>query len=221
MTAITWKDVLGEEKHKPYFQQILSYVDQQRSLGKEIYPPKNQVFNAFKFTELSDIRVVIIGQDPYHEPGQAHGLCFSVPQDCPIPPSLANIFKELVNEYPNYRIPDSGNLEKWARQGVFLLNATLTVERGLANSHQPLGWEKFTDQVIRIISENVSGVVYMLWGGFAKKKIHLIDTSRNVVLMSAHPSPLSAYRGFMGCGHFKTANQYLKQWGRGEIDWQL
>jgi uracil-DNA glycosylase len=221
MTSVTWREALSEEKSKPYFQNILGIIEKERSRGVEIYPPRGQIFNAFKYTELSDIKVVIIGQDPYHEPGQAHGLSFSVPDGCVIPPSLRNIFKELTIEYPDYRIPASGNLEKWARQGVFLLNSTLTVVRGAANSHQSLGWETFTDEVIRVVNANVSNVVYMLWGSFARKKGALVDRSRNAVLEAAHPSPLSAYRGFMGCGHFVMANNYLTSVGRSPVDWQL
>ncbi|MGN1356589.1 MAG: uracil-DNA glycosylase [Succinivibrionaceae bacterium] len=217
----TWTEALGGEKSKPYFQNILHQISRQRASGVEIYPPHGQIFNAFRYTELADIRVVIIGQDPYHEPGQAHGLCFSVPEGCRLPPSLENIFRELKYEYPDYVIPKSGDLSPWARQGVFLLNATLTVERGKANSHSNLGWQTFTDEVIRVISQNVSGVVYLLWGNFARKKCQFVDPEHNLILTAAHPSPLSAYRGFMGCGHFRQANDYLRATGRGEINWQL
>lgn len=221
MTICTWTEALGGEKSKPYFQNILHQISRQRASGVEIYPPHGQIFNAFRYTELADIRVVIIGQDPYHEPGQAHGLCFSVPEGCRLPPSLENIFRELKYEYPDYVIPKSGDLSPWARQGVFLLNATLTVERGKANSHSNLGWQTFTDEVIRVISQNVSGVVYLLWGNFARKKCQFVDPEHNLILTAAHPSPLSAYRGFMGCGHFRQANDYLRATGRGEINWQL
>lgn len=221
MTICTWTEALGGEKSKPYFQNILHQISRQRASGVEIYPPHGQIFNAFRYTELADIRVVIIGQDPYHEPGQAHGLCFSVPEGCRLPPSLENIFRELKYEYPDYVIPQSGDLSPWARQGVFLLNATLTVERGKANSHSNLGWQTFTDEVIRVISQNVSGVVYLLWGNFARKKCQFVDPEHNLILTAAHPSPLSAYRGFMGCGHFRQANDYLRATGRGEINWQL
>lgn len=221
MPAKTWKDVLGREKSKPYFQNILRFIEQERMSGKDIYPPQGHVFNAFRYTELSNIKVVIIGQDPYHEPGQAHGLCFSVPDGCPFPPSLANIFRELQCEYPQFIIPSSGNLQRWAEQGVFLLNASLTVERAKANSHSTLGWQTFTDEVIKVINENTSGVVYMLWGNFAKRKCQIVNPNRNLILTAAHPSPLSAYRGFMGCGHFRKANEYLRSIGREEINWQL
>ncbi len=221
MTAHTWKEALGEEKTKPYFQNILHLVAQERTAGKEIYPPQGQVFNAFRYTELSDIKVVIIGQDPYHEPGQAQGLSFSVPAGCPLPPSLKNIFSELKYEYPDFEIPQSGDLLGWAKQGVFLLNASLTVERGKANSHSNYGWQTFTDEVIKIINENTSHVVYMLWGSFARKKCQFVNQENNLILTAAHPSPLSAYRGFMGCGHFRQANDYLNAQGRGEINWQL
>ncbi len=221
MTELTWKDVLGQEKLKPYFQEILAFVDRERAGGKVIYPPRDQVFNAFRHTRFADIRVVIIGQDPYHEPGQAHGLSFSVPDGCPFPPSLANIFRELQTEYPGYTVPVSGNLERWAAQGVFLLNSFLTVEQGKPKSHENIGWEQFTDEVIRIIGSNLTDVVYMLWGSFAQRKSRLLDPGRNLLLKAAHPSPLSAYRGFMGCGHFVKANEYLSSHGRGTVDWRL
>lgn len=221
MASATWTDALGGEKSKPYFHQIMSYVAAEREAGKDVYPPQPSVFNALKLTQLCDVKAVIIGQDPYHEPGQAHGLCFSVPEGIAFPPSLRNIFAELSEEYPGYRVPASGNLEAWAKQGVLLLNNTLTVERAKANSHAGIGWDIFTDAVIAAVNANVSGVVYMLWGSFAQKKCARVDASRNLILKAPHPSPLSAYRGFFGCGHFKRCNEYLRSIGKQEIDWSL
>ena len=165
--------------------------------------------------------MVIIGQDPYHEPGQAHGLCFSVQDNVRFPPSLVNIFKELSAEYPGYRIPATGSLINWAKQGVFLLNNVLTVEQGRANSHKDIGWHHFTDEVIRVINERLEGVVFMLWGSFAQKKCAFVDPERHCILRSVHPSPLSAHRGFFGCNHFRLANDYLVAHGKTPIDWQL
>ena len=218
---LTWKDVIAEQKSQDYFKNIISFVKQERAQGKIIYPPSHEVFNAFRFTEFSDIKVVIIGQDPYHEPGQAHGLCFSVQDNVRFPPSLVNIFKELSAEYPGYRIPATGSLINWAKQGVFLLNNVLTVEQGRANSHKDIGWHHFTDEVIRVINERLEGVVFMLWGSFAQKKCAFVDPERHCILRSVHPSPLSAHRGFFGCNHFRLANDYLVAHGKTPIDWQL
>ncbi len=218
---LTWTDVIADQKSQDYFRNIINFVDHERAEGKIIYPPRSDVFNAFKYTEFSDIKVVIIGQDPYHEPNQAHGLCFSVQDGVRFPPSLENIFKELCAEYPGYRVPSSGSLVKWARQGVFLLNNVLTVEQGMANSHKDIGWQHFTDEVIRVINDRLEGVVFMLWGSFAQKKCAVVDPCKHCVLKSVHPSPLSAYRGFFGCNHFKLANDYLSARGKQPIDWQL
>ena len=217
----TWHDVLGEEKQKPYFQQILQQVKQERLSGKAIYPPSNEVFKAFELTPFAQIKVVILGQDPYHQPNQAHGLAFSVKENVAIPPSLLNIYKELSTEYPDFSIPVHGNLTKWAEQGVFLLNTVLTVRDSQPNSHQLLGWERFTDCVIDALNREREHLVFLLWGNNAKRKGTLIDKNRHNVLTAAHPSPLSAYRGFFGCDHFRQANAYLCKQGLTPIDWQL
>lgn len=221
MALLTWHDVIGEQKNQEYFQKIMNFVSSERSLGKEIYPPQKEVFSAFSYTQFSNVKVVIIGQDPYHEPNQAHGLCFSVKDGVRFPPSLDNIFKELCNEYPNFRIPASGSLVSWAKQGVFLLNNTLTVEKGCANSHQGIGWNIFTDAVIAAINQHLEHVVFMLWGSFAQKKCLKVDPNKHLILKTVHPSPLSAYRGFFGCNHFRLANDYLIAHGKQPIDWQL
>lgn len=217
----TWHDVLGDEKSQPYFQQTLDFVRQERAAGKHIYPPAQDVFNAFKYTEFADIKVVILGQDPYHGPHQAHGLCFSVLPGVAAPPSLVNIYKELSQEYPEFVIPDHGYLLNWAKQGVLLLNTILTVEEGRAHSHASLGWETFTDHVIAAINEHRQNVVFLLWGSHAQKKGQFIDRTKHRVLTSVHPSPLSAYRGFFGCGHFMQTNAYLQSVDQTPINWQL
>lgn len=216
-----WHDLIGPLKNTQEFKQAYAFSVEQRAQGFTVYPPSSQVFNAFVYTPLDKLKVVIIGQDPYHEPNQAMGLSFSVPVGTKIPPSLINIYKELQNDIANFKIPNHGNLIPWARQGVLLLNSVLTVRRGEANSHANCGWETFTDGVIKRIGENLSGVVFMLWGAPARKKARLIDGSRNLILESAHPSPLSAYRGFFGCHHFSKANSYLISQGKKAIDWQL
>jgi len=218
---LTWHDVIGNEKQQPYFQQVLETVAQARAQGQVIYPPEADVFNAFRYTPLSDLKVVIIGQDPYHGPNQAHGLSFSVRRGVPTPPSLQNMYKELAQEYPNFVIPNHGNLEHWANQGVLLLNTVLTVVANTPNSHRNLGWETFTDNVIKAISAHAQPVVFLLWGSHAINKQKLIDTQKHLVLTAPHPSPLSAYRGFFGCGHFVKANAWLEQTGRAPIDWQV
>lgn len=217
----TWHDVIGEEKHKDYFTQILSYVNERRK-SVNVYPPKEDVFNAFTYTPFENLKVVIIGQDPYHGPNQAHGLCFSVKPGIPLPPSLKNIYQELKNEYGNnFQIPTHGYLEHWARQGVFMLNNTLTVEQGQPQSHANIGWDKFTDKVIEQINANTNGTVFMLWGSPAQKKCKRVDSSKHLILTAPHPSPLSAYRGFFGCNHFIKCNEYLKAQGKTTIDWQI
>ncbi|MCV2883512.1 uracil-DNA glycosylase [Aestuariibacter sp. AA17] len=217
----TWHDVLGEEKAQPYFQDILTHVHNERAAGKEIYPPQSDVFNAFKYTEFDDVNVVILGQDPYHGPNQAHGLCFSVQRGVKTPPSLANMYKELQQDIEGFVIPSHGCLESWAHQGVLLLNTVLTVEQGKAHSHAKIGWERFTDTVIRQISEQAEEVIFLLWGSHAQKKGSVIDTHKHHVLSAPHPSPLSAHRGFFGCKHFSQANQLLLQQGKQPIDWSL
>lgn len=218
---ISWSDVLGAEKQAPYFQQIMAYVKQQRDAGKVIYPPQADVFNAFKSTPFEDVRVVILGQDPYHGPNQAHGLCFSVQHGIKTPPSLVNIYKELAQDISGFSIPQHGHLQSWAEQGVLLLNTVLTVEQGQAHSHSKIGWETFTEVVIRRISEHLEGVVFLLWGSHAQKKGAVIDPDKHHVLKAPHPSPLSAHRGFLGCKHFSQANDLLAQQGKTIVDWRL
>lgn len=215
----TWHDVIGSEKTQAYFKDTLAYVANERQKGKIIYPPQQDVFNAFRYTELADVKVVILGQDPYHGPGQAHGLSFSVLPGIKPPPSLVNMYKELENDIPGFKRPNHGYLLSWAQQGVLLLNTVLTVEQGNAHSHAHLGWETFTDKVIAAINEHREGVVFLLWGSHAQKKGRIIDTKRHHVLKAPHPSPLSAHRGFLGCGHFSQTNQLLQQQGLEAINW--
>lgn len=216
-----WQQLLGDEKRSPYFQDTLKYVNERIRAGVTVYPPKADIFNAFRFTPLEQVKVVILGQDPYHGPNQAHGLCFSVKSPCPPPPSLQNIFIELTNSVPGFIAPSHGNLTHWANQGVLLLNTVLTVERGQAHSHAHLGWERFTDAVIRGISTHCHGVIFLLWGSHAGKKAGLIDGSRHQVLRAPHPSPLSAHKGFFGCNHFAKVNDMLRHQGKSAIDWRL
>jgi uracil-DNA glycosylase len=215
--APDWKAELNTEFQKDYFSALADFVREEYKT-KTIYPPAKLIFNAFDQCPWDDVRVVIIGQDPYHGPGQANGLCFSVNPGVPNPPSLRNIFKEIGNEFEK-QTPENGDLTRWANQGVLLLNATLTVRDGEAGSHQGKGWEQFTDRVIEIINSKKENLVYMLWGGFARKKKNLIDSKSNLILESAHPSPLSSYRGFFGNDHFKKANEYLRGQYKEDIDW--
>lgn len=217
---LTWKEVLQGEREAPYFQSILALLESEKRNGKTIYPKTSDIFNALQYTPFESVSVVIIGQDPYHGPNQAHGLCFSVLPGVPPPPSLQNIFKEL-NDDLGISLPKHGCLEKWARQGVLLLNAVLTVEAGKPQSHSSIGWEKFTDRVIRELNERKQGLVFLLWGASAQKKGAHIDRSRHTVLETVHPSPLSAHRGFLGCKHFSKTNDLLQQQGRTPIDWSL
>lgn len=217
----TWKEAIGEEKSQDYFQQILHYVQQERAAGKTIYPPQAEVFSAFALTEFGDVKVVILGQDPYHGPNQAHGLSFSVKPPVPAPPSLVNIYKELAQDIEGFQIPHHGCLVEWAKQGVLLLNTVLTVEQGKAHSHANIGWERFTDKVIAQLNQHRENLVFLLWGSHAQKKGQFIDRSRHLVLTSVHPSPLSAHRGFFGCKHFSQTNRYLTEKGLSEINWQL
>lgn len=216
----SWLNVLGGEFDQPYMQQLREFLVQQKGAGRVIYPPSSQWFSAFNSTPFDQVRVVILGQDPYHGPNQAHGLCFSVMPGVKVPPSLMNIFKELQDDLA-VQPPAHGCLTSWAEQGVLLLNATLTVEQANAGAHQGKGWERFTDQAIRALNDQRDGIVFLLWGSYAQKKGAFIDQSRHLVLKSVHPSPLSAYRGFLGCKHFSTANNYLQQEGQVAIDWQL
>ncbi len=215
--ASSWKNLLAEEFEKPYFHQLASFVKDEYKT-QTIYPPGTDIFKAFDRCDFSEVNVVIIGQDPYHGPGQANGLCFSVCDGMAMPPSLVNIFKEIRNDLGK-PIPASGDLERWAKQGVLLLNATLTVKASCPGSHQNKGWETFTNAVIKKISDEREGVVFLLWGAYAQKKGEIIDRNKHLVLMSAHPSPFSADRGFFGCKHFSKTNNYLKSKGKKEIDW--
>lgn len=215
-----WKTALNEEFSKPYFKNLIAFLKQEKSDSKTIFPPGSLIFNAYNTTPLSEVKVVILGQDPYHNPGQAMGLSFSVPKGMTRPPSLRNIYKEL-NTSLDIPISNSGDLTKWAEQGVFLLNSMLTVERNKPGSHQRSGWQFFTDASIKAISDHRENVVFMLWGAFAKKKAALIDDQKHLVLDSAHPSPFSADKGFFGNNHFKLANEYLVKHGLEPIDWSV
>lgn len=217
--AESWKEALKEEFKQPYFDALVNNIKEEKSKGKVIYPPGQLIFNAFNTTTFDDVKVVILGQDPYHNPGEAMGLSFSVPMGVRVPPSLKNIYKELATDVP-FNIPDHGDLSAWANQGVFLLNAMLTVEHKKAGSHRKLGWQKFTDAVIQLLSKEREGIVFMLWGNFAKTKSELIDKDKHLVLEAAHPSPL-ARGAYFGSKHFSQANAYLKAQGKEEIDWQL
>ncbi len=213
----SWKSQLNTEFSKPYFKQLTDFV-RDEYITKTIYPPAKLIFNAFNSCPFDEVKTVIVGQDPYHQQGQAHGLCFSVNDGIKIPPSLINIYKEISDDLGK-PIPVSGNLERWAKQGVLLLNATLTVRANYAGSHQGKGWEEFTDTVIKKLSDNRNNLVFILWGSYAQRKGESIDTSRHLVLKSPHPSPLSAHRGFFGNKHFSKANEYLISKGKNPIDW--
>ena len=215
----SWKVALAPEFEKPYFGSLVSFLRQEKAAGATIFPPGSQIFRAFDLTPIGKVKVVILGQDPYHGPGQAHGLSFSVPHGVPAPPSLKNIFKEIETDL-GVEMSGCPNLEKWAEQGVLLLNAVLTVRSGEAASHSKIGWQEFTDAVIKCISDKCEGVVFMLWGNFARTKSALIDSTRHYVLEAAHPSPL-ARGAFFGCRHFSKANDYLKATGRSPITWAL
>lgn len=216
----SWKTVLENEFNKAYFIQLVNHIKTEKEQGKTIYPKGSQIFNAFNTTPLNQVKVVILGQDPYHGTGQAHGLSFSVQKGISFPPSLQNIFKELQRDIGN-TYPTHGDLTCWAKQGVFLLNASLTVRAGEPMSHAQIGWATFTDAVIKAISTHCSKVVFMLWGKFAQEKQKLIDVSKHLLLKAPHPSPLSAHQGFLGCGHFSTCNQYLVKHGVDPIDWHI
>lgn len=215
----TWKDALGSEFGKPYFASLVRFLHGEKDAGKVIYPPGSLIFNAFRLTPADRVKVVILGQDPYHGPGQAMGLSFSVPDGIAAPPSLKNIFKEISSDL-GVTMSGSTDLTPWARQGVLMLNSILTVEAGRAASHSRIGWQEFTDAVIRYLSDNRSGIIFMLWGNYARSKKALIDTSRHTVLEAAHPSPLAG-GAFFGCRHFSKANEILRQEGLDPIDWRL
>ena len=218
---MTWTEALAQEKATPYFRELMLHVQAEREVGKVIYPPKEDVFNAFAMTALKDIRVVILGQDPYHGPNQAHGLCFSVLPGVKTPPSLRNIYKELADDIDGFTIPNHGTLSPWAEQGVLLLNTVLTVEQGKAHSHAKLGWETFTDKVIEVVNQHCSNVVFLLWGSHAQKKGNAINREKHHVLHAPHPSPLSAHRGFFGSKPFSQTNQLLIESGKTPIQWQV
>jgi uracil-DNA glycosylase len=215
--ANDWKEILNAEFSKPYFEELVKFVKEEYA-SREIFPKGSNIFRAFDKCPLDKLKVVIIGQDPYHGPGQANGLCFSVGEGVPFPPSLQNIFKEVQSDIGT-PIPESGELDRWAEQGVLMLNAVLTVRAHEAASHAGRGWEHFTDAVVRAIAERKEGVVYMLWGSYAQKKGAIADPRRNLILRAVHPSPLSAYRGFFGCKHFSQANDYLRSIGKEPIIW--
>ena len=216
----SWLQEIGDEFDKPYMQELRAFLVGEKSKGKVIYPSSKDIFSSIRLTNIDRIKVVIIGQDPYHGPGQAHGLCFSVRDGIPPPPSLVNIFKEITADL---NLPEktfvTGDLTAWARQGVLLLNSVLTVERHKAASHQGKGWETFTDQIVRTLSEKRESCVFLLWGSYAQKKGAVIDTSKHLVLKSPHPSPLSAHRGFLGCRHFSQCNAYLQETGQTPVEW--
>ena len=217
----SWKDELSPELNSDYMLQLRSFLKKEQAEGKKIYPGNSQIFNAFAHTAFQKVKIVILGQDPYHGANQAHGLSFSVQKGVVFPPSLMNIFKELQNEIPNYKYPANGDLTYWANQGVLLLNAVLTVEAGKPGSHQKKGWEKFTDNVIVQLSKKRQGLIFLLWGNYAKEKSALIDQNKHFILSSTHPSPFSAHNGFFGCNHFIEANAILQKHKLGEIDWQI
>ena len=214
-----WDNILGEEFEKDYFKEIINKVEKEYNTQR-VYPAKNKIFSCFKLTEYKNVKVVILGQDPYHGEGQAHGLCFSVMPGIPTPPSLVNIYKEIVNDVGGY-VPDNGYLVPWARQGVLLLNTVLTVREGSPNSHRSLGWEEFTDAVIKKLNESNDKIVFLLWGNNAKQKASLIDADKHSILYATHPSPLSATHGFFGCKHFSKTNEILVAGGRTPINWQI
>lgn len=216
----SWLEPLAAEFDQPYMRHLRDFLRTEKQAAKRIFPHGNEFFNAFTHTPLNEVKVVILGQDPYHGEGQAHGLCFSVRPGVAVPPSLQNIYKELHAEL-GVPIPGHGHLTAWAEQGVLLLNSVLSVECGRAASHRGKGWETFTDRVIEVVNEKREGVVFMLWGGYAQRKGAIIDSQRHCVLKAPHPSPLSAHRGFFGCGHFVAANQYLEGRGATPIDWHL
>ena|SRR5690554_1292915 len=215
-----WDQWLADEFRQPYMLQLADFLAREEQAGKTLFPERKQYFNALNSTPLEQVKVVILGQDPYHGPGQAHGLCFSVRPGVPVPPSLVNIFKEIETDL-GIVPPDHGCLQSWAEQGVLLLNAVLTVEQGNAGAHQNKGWETFTDKVIETVNRERDGVVFLLWGSYAKKKGRHIDRNRHLVLDGPHPSPLSAYRGFFGCRHFSKVNECLREQGRPSVHWAL
>lgn len=217
---LTWEQLLAEEHKQPYFQAAMNFVIKERAVGKIIYPEQNDIFNALKYTPFDQIEAVIIGQDPYHNPNQAHGLSFSVKPGVPKPPSLRNILKEWHDDL-GFTIPKDGSLTPWAKNGILLLNTILTVEAGKPLSHAKIGWQRYTDKIIQLINDHLEGIVFLLWGAPAQLKGAHINASRHHILTAAHPSPLSAHRGFLGCRHFSKTNELLRKMGKKEIDWRL
>jgi len=215
-----WNNALAPEFKKPYFKDIIKFLEGEKGAGRRFFPPEHEIFSALNYTPLSNVKVVIIGQDPYHDDGQANGLCFSVKPGVTHPPSLKNIFVELTQDIPGFKTPKSGSLEKWAERGVLLLNATLTVAPHEANAHKDCGWQKFTDAIIDVVNKKSSKVVFILWGGFAQKKGKNIDKKKHHVISAAHPSPLSVSK-FKGCKVFSKTNEYLTKEGKDPIDWTL
>lgn len=217
--VMAWLDFIEKQQQQTYFKQLQLFIDQEEAAGKTIYPASKNRFNAFSLTQLNDIKVVILGQDPYHGEGQAHGLSFSVQEGTKLPPSLRNIYKELADDLQWETLPESGDLTPWAKQGVLLLNTVLSVEKSNAGSHAKKGWEQFTDNVIQHINDQTEGVVFLLWGSYAIKKSQMIDHHKHHILTSVHPSPLSAYRGFFGCKHFSKTNELLAEQRKSTINW--
>lgn len=216
-----WNDFFEQEKQKPYFNKIVAFLDEEKKNGEIVYPPSEHILSAFNYTPFGNVKVVILGQDPYHGPNQAHGLAFSVNKGIRVPPSLANMYKELEKDIPGFKIPNHGYLESWANQGVMMLNNVLTVRKGLPASHANIGWEIFTDAAVEYLNKNKEGLVFLLWGSHAHKKGQNIDAKKHYVLKAAHPSPFSAYRGFFGCNHFSKTNEILKKEGKQEINWSI
>lgn len=219
--SISWNELIEQELKQDYLKDTLAQVEKEREQGITIYPPADKVFSAFDSTEFDQVKVVIIGQDPYHGQDQAHGLCFSVLPGVKTPPSLVNMYKELAQDIEGFEIPNHGYLQSWAEQGVLLINTVLTVQEGKAHSHKHLGWERFTDQVINALNEQREGLVFLLWGAHAQKKAGAIDRNKHNILVGPHPSPLSAHRGFFGCKHFSQTNQILAKQGLTQINWHL
>ena len=217
----SWKNALADEFGKPYFESLVRFLHKEKADGQVIYPPGSQIFRAFDLTPVEQVKVVILGQDPYHGVSQAHGLAFSVKPEVKIPPSLVNMYKELKNDIEGFYIPNNGYLKKWADEGVLLLNTSLTVVKDMANSHSKIGWSIFTDKIIELLNKRSDPVVFILWGNNAKQKEALITNSHHLVLKAAHPSPLSAHNGFFGCRHFSKTNEFLKSINKSPVDWQI
>lgn len=215
----SWNDFFEQEKQKPYFNGIVGFLEKEKNKGEVVYPPNDYILSAFNYTPFENVKVVILGQDPYHGPNQAHGLAFSVSKGVKVPPSLANMYKELEQDVPGFKKPSHGYLESWATQGVMMLNNVLTVRQGLPASHANIGWETFTDAAVQYLNDNKEGLIFLLWGSHAHKKGENIDIKKHHVLKAAHPSPFSAYRGFFGCKHFSKTNEILRNQGKTEINW--